>query len=515
MLRAKKITKTFGNTTVLHGIDFSLEKGSIHALTGENGAGKSTLMKIIAGVHKPDSGTLELNGSPLALTSPLDALHHGISTVFQEFTLIPNLSVAENIFLGREPRKPSGALDYARAEAKATEILARVGLEFDPKTLVKNLTVAQQQAVEIAKGISADADIFIFDEPSAALNAADVVRLQQLIFELRDAGKAIIYISHRLREIFEMCDTVTVMKDGRHVATRPTNELNEHDLVALMVGRELVDFFPPRGTPSATPALDVRLLQVCEGSAPVQFTLNRGEILGVAGLEGGGQREIARALVGLESLAQAEIYKYDSTSSIAASLDPSAGIQAMIRAGIGFIPEDRKSEGLFLNLSIADNIALGTQIGRPMGSILHNARNLVATLVKEMKIGTGNSKAVVKSLSGGNQQKALIGRWLASGVDIIVIEEPTRGVDVGAKAEIYRLLRSFVDKGGALLVLSRELLELIGLCDRILVVHDGRLVAQMPGNEATEQGILQAAIGSTASTLVDTTVNGAATYERA
>ncbi|MBF8789631.1 sugar ABC transporter ATP-binding protein [Pseudomonas asiatica] len=515
MLRAKKITKTFGNTTVLHGIDFSLEKGSIHALTGENGAGKSTLMKIIAGVHKPDSGTLELNGRPLVLTSPLDALHHGISTVFQEFTLISNLSVAENIFLGREPRKASGALDYAQAEAKATEILARVGLEFDPKTLVKNLTVAQQQAVEIAKGISADADIFIFDEPSAALNAADVVRLQQLIFELRDAGKAIIYISHRLREIFEMCDTVTVMKDGRHVATRSTSELNEHDLVALMVGRELVDFFPPRGKPSVTPALDVRSLQVSEGSATVRFTLNRGEILGVAGLEGGGQREIARALVGLESLSQAEIYKHESTRSIVTPLDPSQGIQAMIRAGIGFIPEDRKSEGLFLSLSIADNIALGTQIGRPMGSILHNARTLVATLVKEMKIGTGNSKAVVKSLSGGNQQKALIGRWLASGVDIIVIEEPTRGVDVGAKAEIYRLLRSFVDQGGALLVLSRELLELIGLCDRILVVHDGHLVAQMPGNEATEQGILQAAIGSTASTPVNTTVNGAATHERA
>lgn len=515
MLRAEQITKTFGNTKVLHGIDFSLEKGSIHALTGENGAGKSTLMKIIAGVHKPDSGTLELNGAPLSLSSPLDALHKGISTVFQEFTLIPNLSVAENIFLGREPRTAMGALDYPTAEKKAREILARVGLEFDPKTLVKNLTVAQQQAVEIAKGISADADIFIFDEPSAALNAADVVRLQQLIFELRDAGKAIIYISHRLREIFEMCDTVTVMKDGRHVVTKPTAGMTERDLVAYMVGRELVDFFPPRSEVSADSALAIRSLKVTKDSPDVHFELKRGEILGVAGLEGQGQREIARAIVGLEVAAHTEIQKYAQGTHTPSSVDPARGIEAMIQAGIGFIPEDRKSEGLFLDLSIADNIALGTQIGRSLGSLLANTRETVANLVRDMKIGTGNSKAIVKSLSGGNQQKALIGRWLASGVDIIVIEEPTRGVDVGAKAEIYRLLRDFVAQGGALLVLSRELLELIGLCDRILVVHEGKVVTQIAGDQATEHRILQAAIGSSDTTSNENLNHGAAHYEQA
>lgn len=496
MLRALKITKTFGNTTVLHGIDFLLEKGSIHALTGENGAGKSTLMKIIAGVHKPDGGSIELNGKPLRLSSPLDALHHGISTVFQEFTLIPNLSVAENIFLGREPRTAFGAIDYRAAEAKSRQILTKVGLEFNPKTLVKNLTVAQQQAVEIAKGISADADVFIFDEPTAALNAADVVRLQQLIFELRDAGKAIVYISHRLREIFEMCDTITVMKDGRHIATRPTASLSEHDLVALMVGRELVDFFPPRGDVSTNVALDVRSLRVEEASPDVCFSLHRGEILGVAGLEGQGQREIARAIVGLVNPAHANIYKASGKQSTHVALAPAQGIQSAIRAGVGFIPEDRKSEGLFLNLSIADNIALGTQISRPLGSLLTNAKSVVSTLVKDMRIGKGDARTVVKSLSGGNQQKALLGRWLASGVDVIVIEEPTRGVDVGAKAEIYRLLREFVAQGGALLVLSRELLELIGLCDRILVVHEGRITAQMQGSDASEEQILQAAIGS-------------------
>lgn len=496
MLRAQKIIKTFGNTTVLHGIDFSLEKGSIHALTGENGAGKSTLMKIIAGVHKPDSGSLELNGERLVLSSPLDALHKGISTVFQEFTLIPNLSVAENIFLGREPRTRMGAMDYATAEKKATEILSRVGLNFDPKTLVKNLTVAQQQAVEIAKGISADADIFIFDEPTAALNAADVERLQQLIYELRDAGKAIIYISHRLREIFEMCDTVTVMKDGRHVATRPTASLTEHELVALMVGRDLVDFFPPRGEVAKNVALDVRALKVEAHSPDVRFSLNRGEILGVAGLEGQGQREIARAIVGLKAAAHSDIVKMSPSTGATIRLDPTNGIEPMIQAGLGFIPEDRKSEVLFLNLSIADNIALGTQIGRPLGSILTNAKSVVAGLMRDMNIGKGDSRVIVKSLSGGNQQKALIGRWLASGVDVIVLEEPTRGVDVGAKAEIYRLLREFVEQGGALLVLSRELLELIGLCDRILVIHEGRIVTQMSGSEATEERILHAAIGT-------------------
>jgi ribose transport system ATP-binding protein len=496
MISAKKIVKSFGNATILHGIDFSVRAGSIHALTGENGAGKSTLMKIIAGVHRPNSGSLELRGKPVVIGSPLEALRMGISTVFQEFTLVPNLSVAENIFLGREPRTGAGAIDYATAEKRSREILGRVGLEFDPRTLVRNLTVAQQQAVEIAKGISADADVFIFDEPSAALNAADVERLEKLIFELRDAGKAVIYISHRLREIFELCDTVTVMKDGRLVATHPTSELSEHDLVALMVGRELTNFFPPRGSSGPSDiALDVRSLRLKAGSPAVSFQLKRGEILGFAGLEGQGQREIARALVGLECPEQSDIIKGASGALRSCALSTDEGIESVIRAGVGFIPEDRKSEGLFLNLSISDNIALGMQIGRPLRALLADARATVDGLVREMKIGTGNAKAAVNSLSGGNQQKALIGRWLASGVDVLVIEEPTRGVDVGAKAEIYRLLRAFVNQGGALLVLSRELLELIGLCDRILVVHGRQIVDEMLGAEATEQRILHAAIG--------------------
>lgn len=496
MISARQIVKSFGPAKVLHAIDFEVSAGSIHALTGENGAGKSTLMKIIAGVHQPDSGTVSLRGQQVVIGSPLEALHMGISTVFQEFTLIPNLTVAENIFLGREYRTASGAVDYPRAEKEARSILARVGLDFDPRTLVRNLTVAQQQAVEIAKGISADADVFIFDEPSAALNAADVERLEQLIFELRDAGKAVIYISHRLREIFELCDMVTVMKDGRLVATRKTSELNEHDLVALMVGRELVDYFPARGTNDGSVALDVRALRAEKSSPTVSFQLKRGEILGFAGLEGQGQREIARALVGLRAPAHAQITKGASATLPQCELMPLLGIESMIRQGVGFIPEDRKTEGLFLSLSIADNIALGTQIGRPLRALLNDARAIVEKLVGDMKIGTGNSKAPVRSLSGGNQQKALIGRWLASGVDVIVIEEPTRGVDVGAKAEIYRLLREFVDQGGAVLVLSRELLELIGLCDRILVIHDSAIVDEMPGVEATEHRILHAAIGT-------------------
>jgi ribose transport system ATP-binding protein len=379
-------------------------------------------------------------------------------------------------------------------QKRSAVLLERVGLKLDPKTLVRNLAVAEQQMVEIAKGLSADADVFIFDEPTAALNSADVARLESLIRGLRDAGKAIIYISHRLNEIFGMCDTVTVLKDGRHIKTCPTAELDEHALVALMVGRELFEFFPPRSGKVGTQALVVEGLQTKDSGPRVNFALQRGEILGLAGLEGQGQREIARAVVGLTPLLAGEIRKFNLKDKQTIRLAPEAGIGKVIQQGVAFIPEDRKSEGLFLDLSIGENIALGTEVGKGLGTIAPNAKKIVSELMRAMKIGTGNSKAEVKSLSGGNQQKVLIGRWLASGVDILVIEEPTRGVDVGAKAEIYRLLREFTEKGGAVLVLSREAPELIGLCDRILIVHGQQIVDDLPATEATEHRILHSAL---------------------
>jgi ribose transport system ATP-binding protein len=495
LIALKQISKSFGSAKVLHEVDFALMPGSVHALTGENGAGKSTMMKILAGVHRPDSGNVEIKGKTVRISSPAHAREMGVSTVFQEFTLIPNLSIGENIFLGREPLTPTRAVHYAEIERKGDEILRRIGLPMSSKTLVSNLTVAQQQAVEIAKGLAGNADVFIFDEPTAALNEADVENLHRIILELKSEGKGIIYVSHRLKEIFRLCDKTTVLKDGRLVATRDTSTLDEHSLVALMVGRELLEFFPPRGQPAPIPALEVNSLQLKAGSIPFGFKLCRGEILGLAGLEGQGQREIARALVGVEAPSQLSATKFDD-QGVGKPLRAGKGIAAVIAQGVGFVPEDRKAEGLFLALPIADNIALGRQIGKALFAIADASKVTVNGLMEKMNIGASGPTAPVKSLSGGNQQRVLLARWLASGVDTLVIEEPTRGVDVGAKAEIYRLLRKFVAEGGAILVLSREMQELIGLCDRILVVHEQHIVAETAAAVATEHGILHSAIGS-------------------
>jgi ribose transport system ATP-binding protein len=489
------ISRSFGSTRAVDGVSLTVQPGSVHAVTGENGAGKSTLMKILAGVIRPDAGTIRLDGREVHFSSPLGALGHGISTVFQEFTLIPNLTVAESIFLGREPMRRWGGVDYPKLRSGAAAALARLESAIDPDGMVRNLTVAEQQIVEIAKGLSADARVFIFDEPTAALNSADVEKLTRLIRDLKARGKAILYISHRLEEIFALCDTVTVMKDGRHVATRPTAELNEHDLVALMVGRELSSFFPPRAETVGEPVLTATDLHTAATSPSVGLTLHRGEILGLAGLEGQGQRGIARALAGIEPAASGRIEKTGRDGARHA-LPVDAGIGRTLATGIGFVPEDRKGEGLFLDLAIRDNIALGVETGRPFWALAPSTTAVINSMMQSMNIRARNAEAIVGSLSGGNQQKVLIGRWLSSGVDVLIIEEPTRGVDVGAKAEVYKLLRAFSDAGGAVLVLSRETPELIGLCDRLLVVHGGAIVAEMAAEGATEHGILHSAIGS-------------------
>jgi ribose transport system ATP-binding protein len=379
--------------------------------------------------------------------------------------------------------------------ARAAQALAHIGTRLEPQTLVQNLTVAEQQIVEIAKGIAADAEVFIFDEPTAALNTADVGRLHTLIREIKAKGKAVLYISHRLEEIFALCDTVTVLKDGAHVATRPTTGLSERELVALMVGRQLSDFFPPRATTIGPMVLDVRKLAFETAPESVSFQLRRGEILGLAGLEGQGQRDITRALAGIVPAKIADVQR-SGVNDAMAKIDPGRGIGYLVSQGIGFIPEDRKGEGLFLSRSILENIALGPQSRLAMWQVIPRAKAMVAGLMQSMNIRARNAATRTGALSGGNQQKVLIARWLASGVNILLIEEPTRGVDVGAKAEIYKLLRDFVSKGGAVLTLSRELPELIGLCDRILVVHDRKIVADMAAAETSEHAIIHSAIGT-------------------
>jgi ribose transport system ATP-binding protein len=486
------VSKSFGPTAALRGVTLTGRAGSIHALTGENGAGKSTLMKLLAGVHEPDDGEIHLRGKAVRLSTPAQARQAGVSTVFQELTVLPNLTVAENLNLGREPGR-LGTLDRAAARRRAGEVLARTGVALDPDRLCGDLTVGEQQLLEIAKGLAAEADVFIFDEPTAPLNRAEVDQLEQLLVRLKTEGKLVFYISHRLEEIFRFCDTVTVLKDGRLVGTERIGALTPDRLVTLMVGRELQALFPER--PGAAPGevrLEVRELVATTGSPPVSITLRRGEIVGIAGLEGQGQRELVRALAGAGQPAGGTV-RVTGDDGVVSPMDTRHGTVGAVRQGVALIPEDRKAEGLCLDLPIQDNIWLGPLRGLALWRRARRDPVVIRQLGERMKLRSRPVDAV-GSLSGGNQQKVMFGRWLAAGVRVLLVEQPTRGVDVGAKAEIYTLLRQFTEDGGVVLAVSGDLPELIGLCDRILVLRGGAIVADVPGAGATEEGLLALAL---------------------
>ncbi len=491
------VTKSFGSTVALGSVSLTGMPGTVHAVTGENGAGKSTLMNLLAGVHQADAGEIRLRGESIVLASPNEARAAGISTIFQELSLLPNLTVAENMFLGHEPRR-LGLIDRQAMRAKAATALERLGSTIDVDAYCGELSVAEQQIVEIARGITSDVDIFILDEPTAALNAPEVERLAALILSMKSAGKLVFYISHRLEEIFRFCDVISVMKDGEHVATRPARDLDHDTLVSLMVGRTVGQLFPdrPETEPPYQPLLSVRGLQPGPGLPDVSFDLNRGEILGLAGLEGQGQRAIIRAIAGLDAPLRGRVEKTAADGQSARTVKPA--IVSVTMAGIGFVPEDRKTEGLYLPLSIARNMSLGMLREQSVWQRARIRPAEIAALLERMQVSATGPDQVVGSLSGGNQQKVMIGRWLASKVDVLLIEEPTRGVDVGAKAEIYSLLRGFADAGGAILFTTSELTELLGLCDRILVVRGGALVAEFAGPKADEETVMRAALSGRA-----------------
>jgi ribose transport system ATP-binding protein len=487
------ISKSFGSTAALRDVSFELQPGTVHALMGENGAGKSTLMKILAGVHQPDVGEIRRSDTLVRLNSPREALDAGVSTVFQELSLLPNLTVAENMFLGREPLTRSGRVDRAAMERATRETLRQLDLDLDPGRLVGNLSIAERQFVEIARGITAKADVIILDEPTAALNAADVEILNRQIRTLKSQGKGIVYISHRMEEIFRVCDVVSVLKDGRNVATVPVASVTPQGLIAMMVGRDIAELFPPRAEtidPAVVLALDGVKLKA--DSQPVSLKLHKGEIAALAGLEGQGQRELIRSIIGQYQPAAGSIEI--KGQRIEFPVAAAAGVRRLQSLGVGFVPEDRKDEGLFLDLSLAHNIAIGLHSQRTALNIARTYRSVIEGVIQSMAIKISRPSAPAGSLSGGNQQKALLGRYLALGSEILLIEEPTRGVDIGAKAEMYKLLREFANGGGAVLVLSRETIELIGLCDRLYVVHEATIVAEMPAATATEHAILEAAL---------------------
>jgi ribose transport system ATP-binding protein len=494
LIEMSKISKAFGGSVALRTVSLELMPGSVHALMGENGAGKSTLMKILAGVYQPDSGEIFRNGHRIAFANPREALNFGISTVFQELSLLPNMTIAENMFLGREPVTALGMIDRKRMHRETKKALAELGLDLDPARLVSELSIAERQFVEIAHGIDADADVFILDEPTAALNAADVEVLNGHIRRLKAEGKAIVYISHRMDEIFEICDTVTVLKDGQLVGTRRLSEMTPGSLIAMMVGRELSDLFPGRSRRAAEIALELKHIKIEARSKPFSLTVRKGEIVALAGLEGQGQQKVLRSLIG-------EFKPFSGTAtvlgqSISLPIVGGGGIRRLQRLGAAFIPEDRKEEGLFLGLPIAHNLTMSLHSARSEWRRAKRYRDVIASMMRSVNIKARNAQTPVGALSGGNQQKVLLGRYLAANADLLLVEEPTRGVDIGAKSEIYKLLREFAEKGGAVLVLSRETVELIGLCDRIYVIHDNTLAAEMQAADATEHRILDAALSA-------------------
>ncbi|WP_369408993.1 sugar ABC transporter ATP-binding protein [Herbidospora cretacea] len=458
---------------VLRGIDLSAHAGEVHAVVGENGAGKSTLMKILAGVHQPDEGVIEIGGETRSFAHPVQAQRAGVAIIYQEFNLLPERSVADNVFLGREPTR-RGLVDRAAMEAATARLLDELDEHsFGPRDMVKDLSVAQQQVVEIVKALSVDARIVVMDEPTAALAEHEVELLYRLIRRLQSRGIAVLYISHRLREVFDLADRVTVLKDGTHVGTVQASEVTTAALVKMMVGRELDAYFPPRAGEQAVGEPRLTLRNAGNGKLDgIDLELRAGEIVGVAGLQGSGRSSLVKAIFGAEPFTRGEV----------TPVRP-GNVREGIAAGIGLVTEDRKAEGLVLNQSVRDNALL---VVRAVGS---RSRAAVADLLERVRLTPPRQDTEVKYLSGGNQQKVVLAKWLTLAPKVLLFDEPTRGVDVGAKAAIHDLMRELADGGTAILMISSELPELIGMSDRIVVLRDGRIAGHLPAG-ATEEAVM-------------------------
>lgn len=491
LLRISRVSKSFPGVKALREVSLEVEAGEIHAIVGENGAGKSTLMNILAGVYAADSGEVHWNGRPLSLESTAEAQHQGISIIFQELNLIPHLSVAENILINREPVSRAGFLDWRRMNGEARNLLRLLNADIAPTAIVGDLSVAEQQITEVVKALSYESKLLIMDEPTAALNREEVGNLFEIIRELKRAGKAVIFISHRLKEVFEISDKITVIKDGEVVKTAPRDELTREDVVRHMVGRTLRDTFPSQlGQVEDEAVLEVKNLET-ERLQGVSFKLRRGQITGVAGLAGHGQRDLGRALFGLTRHTAGEILIDGAEPRLSTPRDA-------IRSGISFVSDDRRDEGLALSLSVRENISLpNLEAFSRFGLVNSNdERSRVSEISETIGIETPSIEQTVRYLSGGNQQKAVLAKWLMRQPKVFVFDEPTRGIDVGAKIEIYGLMRELAEQGVAILMISSDLIELLGMSDQILVLHDGRISAVLTKEEADEEKIMLAATGT-------------------
>ncbi|WP_330398373.1 sugar ABC transporter ATP-binding protein [Lachnoclostridium sp. An138] len=479
-LKMNQICKAYPGVKALDHVDFELRKGEVHALLGENGAGKSTLCKIIAGAQPMDSGEYYLFGEKITSLSPLEAKNKGISMVYQEFNLVPYLKIYENLFLGKElmhgPNRDKKAMI-----SKTKEVFQKFGIDIDPELRVCDLTNAYKQLVEIAKAILENAKVLCMDEPTAPLSTREVNILFDMIHSLKKEGVSVIYISHRLEELFEISDRITVMRDGQYIKTLNTNETNRDELVKLMVGRELSDEYPKRNVEIGGEILRIEHLSTeATDIEDVSFTLRKGEILGFAGLVGAGRTEVMRALFGIDKKRSGDIYIKGSKVEIRNPADA-------IRHGISLVPEDRKGQGVSLTLSVRENISLVKlkELEKYFSIERKKEKELVKDYIEALSIKTPGMEQLVKNLSGGNQQKVAIAKWLVMDSDIIILDEPTRGIDVGAKYEIYMLMNELVKRGKALIMISSEMPELIGMSDRIMVMHQGRLTGKLEADEIT------------------------------
>ena len=494
-LQMRGILKSFSGVPVLRGVDFGVEPGQVVALMGENGAGKSTLMKILGGDYARDGGDIRIDGRQVELRSPREAEAEGVRVIYQELNSAPDLSVAENVLLGHLPRRGGTlgrlSIDWRAAWAKTEQVMATLGAHIDPRAPVGSLSVGQQQLVEIARALSREgARILVLDEPTAALTSREVARLFETIASLRASGVGLVYISHRLDEVESIADRVTVLRDGAVAGDAPMSELSRREIVRLMVGRDVETMYPPRAGEPGQPVLQVERLSRAGAFDEVSFEVRAGEIVGLYGLMGAGQSEVARALFAAPPASSGQI----KIGGRAVKISSPATAK---RAGIGFVSEDRKVEGLVLGMSVAANLSLGNWSAISRGGVLSGAREegRAAHWTSALGIRARDSAQAVGTLSGGNQQKVVLARWLEAGTRVLVLAEPTRGVDVGARADIYQVLEGLRERGLALVMVSSDIEEMAALCDRTLVFRKGRVARELKRQETTQESLLAAAAG--------------------
>ncbi|MFN8473002.1 MAG: sugar ABC transporter ATP-binding protein [Anaerolineae bacterium] len=487
VFEAQHVSKSFGGVHALQDVHLAIYAGEVHAVLGENGAGKSTLIKIITGVYQPDAGELSLDGSPVHFSNTREAQAAGIAAIYQEPSLFPDLDIAENILVGRQPRTRRG-IAWKQMYAEASALLQRLGLALDPRTKARELSVAQQQVVEIARALSLNARVLIMDEPTSSLTQNEVEELFGIVRQLRASGTAVIFISHRLEELFALADRVTILRDGQYVATQSMADVTTDDLIRMMVGRDLGELFPKQDVVAGDVVLAVEGLTVEGSFSDVSFELRKGEILGMAGLVGAGRTNVARAIFGIEP-STAGVIKLDGKPVTIKSADEAMAL------GIGYVPEDRKEHGLVLQMSIGENITLPVLPSFARLGWLDRKREQKAAAVgsQQLEVKMTGVDQLAGQLSGGNQQKVVLAKWLGTRPRVLILDEPTRGIDVGTKAAVHRLMSSLAAEGIAILMISSELPEILGMSDRILVMREGRLTGQFTRAEATQEKIMAAA----------------------